>query len=457
MKVIDTTKYFLAGLFITVLFYFSINSQLEKIGAIAPSSEQSDKSNPTFSAGISEAELARLIAKSPEVHEYYSFDNEGLNIYASPEDKTLNKAECKIYYEEFAVFNRLFKAADIETLKAIYSQKDTSRIDLEHYNGYFSENDYQHIDGSLPLSGIKIALDPGHIGGDMEMAILEGKYVRISKDKGKTVSEFNEGNIALETAQILAKKLIALGAKVMLSRDKKGVSAFNSTYDEWLQNDFETALKIELEADNIDQKQYTFLKTKADKKEIFHDFFKGLEIKERARKINGFHPDLCIVMHYNVDEENYWQRDREQNLMTSTAQNYSMVFMPGAFLANELGKVEERIQLLRLLVTNDVVASMKLSSFVAEEFTNTLKVPAISPYSEMGYIKRVSVFTGTPGVFARNLALTRMIHAPVCYGEPLCQDNDKEFQQLSNANKSRIKEVADAYFNGIIKYFKRPV
>ena len=78
MKVIDTTKYFLAGLFITVLFYFSINSQLEKIGAIAPSSEQSDKSNPTFSAGISEAELTRLIAKSPEVHEYYSFDNEGL-------------------------------------------------------------------------------------------------------------------------------------------------------------------------------------------------------------------------------------------------------------------------------------------------------------------------------------------------------------------------------------------
>ena len=81
-------------------------------------------------------------------------------------------------------------------------------------------------------------------------------------------------------------------------------------------------------------------------------------------------------MHYNVDEENYWQRDRVQNLMTSTEQNYSMVFMPGAFLSNELGEVEERIQLLRLLVTNDVVESMKLSSFVAEEFTNTLKVPA---------------------------------------------------------------------------------
>ena len=460
MKLFNTGKYLLAGLFISVLFYFSISYKLEKFGAIAPVSENFNNLKIPFQAGISEAELARIIAKAPEVYDYYSFDNEGVNIYASSEDKAMMRAECKVFYEEFGIFNRLFKSADLESLKIIYNNKDTSKIELSHYDNYLSENKFENnkLEGALPLSGIKIALDPGHLGGEMEMAVLEGKFVRISKDNGKTIHEFNEGNIALETAKILAKKLIAQGAKVILSRDKEGISAFNKTYEEWLKNDFKKALNTEFEAERIDKAQYNFLSKKADKKKIFHEFFKGLEIKERAKKINAFHPDLCIIIHYNVDEENYWARDRKKNLMTSTEQNYSMVFMPGAFLSHELDEIEERIQLLRLLITNDVAASMRLSGYVADEFANFLEVPPISHLSEMGYIKRVSVYTGIPGVFARNLALTRMIHSPVCYGEPLCQDNENEFIKLADKqNKERVREVAEAYYNGIMNYFEKPI
>ncbi|MEM1135825.1 MAG: N-acetylmuramoyl-L-alanine amidase [Bacteroidota bacterium] len=464
MKSITTLKFLLAGFLISILFYFSIVDQLKKYIAEAPNDFISADKQSQLDVGISEAELTRLIAKSPETYDYFSIDDEGVTIYASAKAKAAKEAECKIYYEEFGIFNSLFKTADWETLQLIYENKSTKKLSLNNYNQYITEKTEDRditsnrLSGNLPLSGIRIALDPGHIGGDMETALMEGKYVRISTDNGKNITAFNEGNLALETAKLLATKLIAQGAKVMLTRKEQGISAFGISYEKWLETHFLKTLEEELAVGSIEKKQYNFLKNKTDKKEKFHDFFKRIELKERANKINSFRPDLCLMLHYNIDEGNYFKRNRVENLMGAGKANYSMVFIPGAFLKNELINVEDRIQLLRMLITNDVAASMRLSGYIAEEFVQHLKVPPISPLSEMGYIKYASVFTGKQGVFARNLALTRMVHAPVCYGEPLCQDNEFEYKRLANLqNRERVIAVAETYYRGIMKYFKQRV
>jgi hypothetical protein len=66
-----------------------------------------------------------------------------------------------------------------------------------------------------------------------------------------------------------------------------------------------------------------------------------------------------------------------------------------------------------------------------------------------------------PGIYCRNLALTRLIHGPLCYGETLLQDNPDEAKRLAQKDfdfngiklPSRIIEVAHAYINGICEYF----
>lgn len=448
MKFADVLKFLVSSLFISILFYLSIYVNLTKHSATAPASGAIDDIIKAPEATISEAELARLIAKDPEVLEYYSFDEEGLNIYASPADKAIFNAECKIYYDEFEIFKTLFKNADTESLKIIYEKKGIQKLNLQQYKGYLPTNNKKY--GELPLSGIRIALDPGHLGGDMETAMMEGKFVRIENTDG-SITAFNEGNLAFNTAKILAKKLEAQGAKVFITKKKQGLSAFNITYDEWLKTSFLSELKKAFESEKISQQDYDLLKVSNDKKEIFELFFKRLDIEERARKINAFRPDLCLIIHYNVDEENYFERDKELQLLKPTRANYGMVFMPGAFLKNELAQVEERIELMRMLLTNDLAASLRFNTFIMRSIIEKLQVPPISPDSEMGYISRASVFTGIPGVFSRNLALTRMVHAPVCYTEPLCQDNEIEYKRL--ADGSRTKEVAEAYFEGIMQYF----
>lgn len=65
------------------------------------------------------------------------------------------------------------------------------------------------------------------------------------------------------------------------------------------------------------------------------------------------------------------------------------------------------------------------------------------------------------GIYCRNLALTRRVHGPLCYGETLIQNNPEEAKRLAQENfssngimiSSRIAEVARAYFRGICEYF----
>src|SRR4029077_8140811 len=61
----------------------------------------------------------------------------------------------------------------------------------------------------LPLSGVKIAIDPGHLGGTW--AKMEERWFQIGESVPVT-----EGDLTLRVAQILAPRLEKLGAKVSL-------------------------------------------------------------------------------------------------------------------------------------------------------------------------------------------------------------------------------------------------
>ena len=65
------------------------------------------------------------------------------------------------------------------------------------------------------------------------------------------------------------------------------------------------------------------------------------------------------------------------------------------------------------------------------------------------------------GVFSRNLCITRLIKGPICYGETLIQNNEKELINLSQNDEvvdgipcpHRVIDVANAYYEAISSFF----
>ena len=120
---------------------------------------------------------------------------------------------------------------------------------------------------------------------------------------------------------------------------------------------------------------------------------------------------------------------------TPTQENYAMAFVPGAFMEGELDKPEDRIDFLRLLLNpKDLEASVRLSELFLKHSLALTEVPIVSPEQGLSYLSRASVLTRSPGVYARNLSLSRMIKGPLVYGESLCQDNSKESIRLNKKN-----------------------
>src|SRR5206468_7875792 len=63
-----------------------------------------------------------------------------------------------------------------------------------------------------PLSGLKIALDPGHLGGNS--AKMEERWFQVGDSK-----PVQEGDLTLRVARLLATRLRDLGAKVSFVRN----------------------------------------------------------------------------------------------------------------------------------------------------------------------------------------------------------------------------------------------
>ena len=291
-------------------------------------------------------------------------------------------------------------------------------------------------EGRKDLVGVKIALDPGHLGGDY--ARLEERYIDIPPSlERKELIQFDEGSLCFLTAVYLKLLLEKEGAVVMITRDQIGKGVYEEDFFDWLKKNPQLWLgEVSLN-------------------KIYARYYNPLDLLARAKKINEFSPDLTVVIHYNSQDP---EAGKSSNHHVA-AQNYNMVFIPGAFCRNELADRETRYEFLRLLLREDVKESAVLSRKILEQFSQYLEVPVITKNDGAHYLDRVCLKI-YEGVYARNLALTRLIHGPICYGETLIQNNVDECVNLSRQDfvidgrpcSSRLKQVAEAYYEGIKNY-----
>ncbi|WP_068470886.1 N-acetylmuramoyl-L-alanine amidase [Candidatus Protochlamydia phocaeensis] len=287
---------------------------------------------------------------------------------------------------------------------------------------------------SLPLpstlAGLKIAIDPGHFGG--RYAKLEQRWIEMDRPDSNQASDsisFNEGTLTLLTAKLLKNLLEDAGAQVLLTKETNGTGVYPEDFFDWL--------------GRLNSSKSPF--------ELFKDYNR-LDLLARADKINAYKPDVTLIIHYNA----HGGRDPITQQNIPQPYNYNMVFVGGSFCRNELSDFKSRYAFLHLLLTQTMDRSIALSEAILKEFVKQLNVPAVEEADPVPYLKNACINI-SKGVYARNLALTRLVHSPLCYGESLCQDNKQECLRLNDKSlvlegiqgPERVKQVAMAYFKGL--------
>ncbi len=291
-----------------------------------------------------------------------------------------------------------------------------------------------------PLSGLRIAIDPGHIGG--QWAQMEERWYK-GKREGTDVKE---GELTLATAKVLERKLEALGAEVWLVRDKlEPVTNLRPA-------DFEPLAIQVLKQRGMKPGGIPLRK----ESEVL--FYRSHEIRRRAQIINTeIKPDIVLCLHFNAEA---WGNPGSPQLV---ARNHLHLLINGTYSAGELRLEDNRFHLLKRLLQRTHDEELPLNRAVAEAMAEETGLP---PYIYTTNNAR-QADSNNRYIYARNLLANRVYHCPVVFLEPYVMNNPEVYQRVvagdysnkreiaGKMRKSLIREYADGVTEGLRRYYSQ--
>jgi N-acetylmuramoyl-L-alanine amidase len=317
-------------------------------------------------------------------------------------------------------------------------------------------------DPKQPLKGLKIALDPGHIGGDWSK--LEARYFKLGDDP-----PVEEAKLNLITCQRLAERLQADGADIIWAKRK--LEPVTDLRPDDLHHEAIAALALRTNPSHGDGYTPSFLfglpqphspkhpTVAATSERIDNEaallFYRVAEIRARGDVVNARHPDLTICVHYNADD---WG---DPNHPTLTAQSRLVIFTNGAYEKSELVYDDYKFDLMRKLLDRTAVQEERGCALVGQAMLDRLKYPPEN-YPGTYFAHHV---TSVPSVYARDLLANRIYHGPVIYCEgPYMNARDAYYRIIAGDYlglrsvqgamvPSIYREYATAVEQGVLKYF----
>jgi hypothetical protein len=302
-----------------------------------------------------------------------------------------------------------------------------------------------------PLSGLRIALDPGHLGG--EWAKMEERWFQVGNTQ-----PVQEGDLTLKVAWLLAPRLRELGAKVFFVRNSsEPVTAKRP-------DDFRELARKILIRNGVPQPRVDVLDPNDPEKEQTIRwqseilFYRYSEIRRRAALVNfKLHPDLVLCLHFNAEG---WG---DPNNPTLTDINHLHLLVNGSYLQQELEFDDERFEMIRRLLSRAYNEELPLADTIAGAMASETQLP---PYQYPTTNSTTKI--GTSGyVYARNLLATRLYRCPVVYCEPYVMNSKDAFARIQagdyegtrNINgterKSIFREYADSVADGLVEYYSK--
>ena len=293
---------------------------------------------------------------------------------------------------------------------------------------------------SLPLEGLHLAIDPGHIGGIF--AASEGRNFRILEEDFWV----REGELVLEVAELVEARLTDLGAKVTLLRrsscplnPKKPIDYVKQIFAQLNLSD-EMTLEMKIE-------QTLNIRDRA-----IHLAVVVGELAERARVVNEeIRPDALISLHINAAP---WPAGDELQLVES---NHTHVLIFGCLSARELSSPRQQGQLIKKLTNGSGPVEQVLGRSLGDALAKATQLPA-SKYEGRNAIR---IDPDQPNLWARNLMLLRLVDCPTILLEPYIANSESIYVRVQEALEVRAQgdspkegdllvEYANAVVSGVL-------
>jgi N-acetylmuramoyl-L-alanine amidase len=302
-----------------------------------------------------------------------------------------------------------------------------------------------------PLFGMRIALDPGHLGG--EWAKMEERWFQVGGS-----APVEEGDLTLRVARLLAPRLRKLGAKVSFIRNSsEPVTAKRP-------DDFRELARKILIKNGVPQPRTDVLDPNdPEKEQTIHWqseilFYRYSEIRSRAVLVNTkLHPDLVLCLHLNAEG---WG---DPNHPTLTDKNHLHLLVNGSYLKDELELDDERFEMIRRLLSRAYDEALPLADTIAGAMARETALPAYE-YPTSNAVTKVG---STGYVYARNLLATRLYRCPVVYCEPYVMNSNDVFARIQAGDyegtrsvngierESIFREYADSVADGLAEYYRK--
>ncbi len=394
--------------FIAAVFALAGTASAQRLSALAPMPDWSDLD--AYQETITRGEFARLLD----------------NIYA-PQQAAAGLIDIG---DDSATVRKNLTPGDSFTLRFAKDDASTKAVP-RYWRAIPAATDPAH-----PLAGVKIAIDPGHLGGDW--AKMEGRWFQI----GDTIP-VTEGDMTLRVAQLLVPQLTALGADVSLVRSAPGPTT----------PDRPENLRDAARADMIQNGGTNPPETYSGPEDPqragsvqFHSellFFRNGEIRNRATLVNTkLRPDIVLCLHFDADA---WGAP---GAPIFTPNNGLHALINGTYGAAELRNDDVRHDMLLKLLDRTADAEIAACNTVAQTLARRLALP---PHIYTSDIARRS--GPSPYVWARNLLANRLYRCPVVFLEPYAMNNREVWERIQAGDYEGVREVAGSIRPSIFREY----
>ena len=274
-----------------------------------------------------------------------------------------------------------------------------------------------------PLAGLKIAIDPGHIGG--AWAKMEERWFVVG-----TGTPVREGDLTLRVANLLKPRLEALGATISLVRAKtEPVTPIRPH-----------ALQSLARDSSAPDDSPAALQRLAERL-----FYRTAEIRARADLVNqSLKPDLVLCLHFNAEA---WGDPIQPLLIDRT---HLHLLLNGAYTDEEVMLADQRFALLQKLLQRTHQEEILVGTAVADTFAEASGLPPYVYPPDSGSVRPI---VGHPYLWVRNLLANRLYDCPVIFMEPYVMNSTIDYARIQAGDYDGLREIAGKLHPSIFREY----
>ncbi|HRQ90922.1 MAG TPA: N-acetylmuramoyl-L-alanine amidase, partial [Bacteroidia bacterium] len=289
-----------------------------------------------------------------------------------------------------------------------------------------------------PLDGLRIAIDPGHIGG--EWVTWDDRHFKLG---GPDTLEVREGEMTLIVAKLLRRDLQRLGAEVFLTRETN-----HPVTRERVETLQEEARAYIVRRGQIPSSGLIASTAKAM-------FAISSEIRARGDLINDtIRPDLALCLHFDASP---WPGGRPVFRTPNTLH----LLINGCFSKGELAEDDTRYEMVLRILQRIYHEEIRLADTVSRTLQRETRLPALRYDGTSG-----RSVNGNEYVWARNLLANRVFRCPVLFFEPFCMNHRETHARVQEGpydglreingvyRKNIYQEYADGVTAGLVRYYR---